>query len=68
VWKLLARGSIKINFDGSKSFSDAATGFVIHSWQGNFIMVGSHFMEKAPILVTKATTMRDGIKVALQAG
>jgi len=31
-------------------------------------MSGSHFMEQASILFTKATTIRDGIKVALQAG
>ena len=31
-------------------------------------MAGSRFMEQVPIIVAEATTMRDGINVALQAG
>jgi len=66
-WKLPHGGFIKINFDGSKSPTGAAAGFVLHNWQGGFIMAGSRFMEQAPIIVAEATTMRDGIRAALQA-
>ena len=45
-----------------------AVGFVIHSKQGSFIMTGFYFIEQASVLVVEATTIRDGIKAALQKG
>jgi len=65
-WKLPIEGSIKINFDGSKSLTGATTRFVIRRWQGNFIMAGSHFLEQVLILVVEATTKRNGVKIAVQ--
>jgi len=46
----------------------AATDFVLRSWLGGFIKGGSRFLEHASILVAEATTMRDGIRAALQDG
>jgi len=67
-WKLPHGGFIKINFDGTKSIASAAAGFVLRSWQGGFIQAGARFLEHASILVAEATAMRDGIRIALQAG
>ena len=65
MWKLPREGSIKIIFDGSKSSAGATTNFVIHDWQGDLIMSGCHFMDQASISLVEATTVREGIKVAL---
>ena len=62
------RGYIKINFDGTHSSFGAAAGFVIRDWSGRFIQAGTRFLEGAPIIVAKATTMRDGIHATLAAG
>jgi len=67
-WKLPQGGFIKLNFDGTKSATGAAAGFVLRSWQGAFIKAGTRFLECASILVAEATAMRDGISAALQAG
>ena len=67
-WKLTRGVSIKINFDRSKSSSCAVAGFVIGNWQGGLVMSGSRFMEHPSIFVAEATTMRDAIQAALQAG
>jgi len=40
----------------------------LRSWQGSFIKDGTRFLEHASILVAEATSMRDGISAALQAG
>ena len=63
-WQLPHGGFIKLNFDGSKSVTGAAAGFVLRSWQGGFIKGGSRFLENASILVAEATAMRDGIRAA----
>jgi len=67
-WQLPRGGFVEINFDGSKSLTGAAAGFVLRSWRGGFIQAGARFLEHASILVAEATTMRDGIRAALQAG
>jgi len=67
-WKLPQGGSIKLNFDGTKSAAGAAAGFVLRNWKGGFITAGTRFLENAPILVAEATALRDGISTALQAG
>uniref|UniRef100_A0A7C9DII2 RNase H type-1 domain-containing protein n=1 Tax=Opuntia streptacantha TaxID=393608 RepID=A0A7C9DII2_OPUST len=67
-WSTPIRGFIKLNFDGSKSSTGAAAGFVLRNWQGGFIMAGTRFMAHAPVLVAEATAMRDGIRAALDAG
>ena len=67
-WTLPRGGYIKINFDGTKSSTGTAAGFVIRNWQGGFISAGSRFLERASILVAEATAMRDGISTAIQAG
>jgi len=67
-WALPREGFIKLNFDGSKSTTGAAAGFVLRTWKGGFVQAGARFLEHASVLVAEATAMRDGICAALQAG
>jgi len=56
---------IKINFDGSKSSYQVSSRCVIHNW--SFIQVGTFYLGITSILVAEATTMRNGIRAAVQA-
>ena len=67
-WRSPAGETIKINCDGAKSPRGASAGFVIHNWNGSFILAGACFLEQVPILVAEATTMKDGLKTAIDAG
>ena len=64
-WIFLPGGFIKINFEGTLSSSEAAVGYVLRDWQGRLINAGTRFMHDAPILVSKANAIQDGIKAAL---
>lgn len=68
AWRKPQRESIKINFDGSKTFHGAGGGFIIRNWEGRFIQAASFSLGGASVLVAEATAMRNGIKAALQAG
>ena len=68
AWRKPQGGSIKINFDGSKTLQGAAGGFILRNWEGRFIQAASFYLGGGSVLVAEATTMRNGIKAALQAG
>ena len=59
---------IKLNFDGSLSPAGTAAGYILRDSSGRLIKAGTRFMYDALILVTEATTLRDGLKAALDAG
>ena len=67
-WSKPQEGFVEINFDRSKSTATVSARYVIRGWKRNFIATGCRFMEDASILVTKVTTMRDGIKAAVDLG
>jgi len=68
AWRKPQYGFIKVNFDRSKSSNQAAGGFVLRNWEGKFIQVVSFNLGATSILVAEATTMRNGLRVAAQAG
>ena len=66
AWRKPQRGSIKINFDVSKTSQGAVGGFIIRYWSGWFIQIAAFNLGAASILVAKAMAMRNGIKAAIQ--
>jgi len=68
AWRKPRGGFIKVNFDGSKSLQGAAVGFIIRNWEGKFIQASTFKLGASSVLVAEATAMRNGIKVAIQAG
>ena len=67
-WAKLPGAFIKINFDGSKSSSSSAGGFVIRSWDGRFLRAVTTNLGAVLVLVVEATAMRNGVRVAVQLG
>jgi len=68
AWRKPRGGFIKINFDGSKSSQGTVGDFIIRNWEGKFIQVATFKLGVSSVLVAEATTMRNGIKVAVQTG
>ena len=68
AWRKPKGGFIKINFDGSKSSSNATGGFILRNWDGEFIQVATFNLGAVSVLVAEATTMRNGLRVAIHAG
>ena len=64
AWRRSQGGSIKINFDGSKTLQGAPGGFILRNWEKGFIQAAVFYLGAASVLVA----MRNGIKAALQAG
>ena len=67
-WQSPAGGAVKLNCDGTKSSRGTAAGFVLRNWKGSFILAGTRYLDKAPILVAEVVAIRDGLKSALEAG
>ena len=65
AWGKPQEGSITVNFDGSKILQGAAEGFILRNWEGRFIQAASFYLGTTSVLVAEATTMRNGIRVAL---
>ena len=59
---------IKINFDGSFINSAAAGGYIIRDWTGKVIKTGAANYGHSSIMVAEARPLRDGVKIANQAG
>jgi len=68
AWRKPKGGFIKINFDGSKSSSNAAGGFILHNWDDEFIQAAAFNLGAASVLVADATAMRNGLRAAVHAG
>jgi len=51
AWRRPPEGYIKINFDGSKSSSLAAGGFILRNWAGDFIQAASFNLGTTSVLV-----------------
>ena len=68
VWRRPQDGFIKINCDGFKTSERAAGRFILHNWEGRFVRASAFYLKTVSVLVAEATTMRDGIKDAIQAG
>lgn len=43
-----------------------AGGFVIKDWIGRFLQVGTMNLEEASVSVSETTTMRNGVRAAVQ--
>ena len=67
-WTNPPDGIIKLNFDGSLSSAGAAAGYVLRNGQGQLLQAGTRFMFHAPILVSEATVLRDGIQTTKDIG
>ena len=61
-------GFVKLNFDGSLINSSAAGGFIIRDWTGRLIKAGATYYGDTSILVAEARALRDGLRLAIQAG
>jgi len=55
-------------FYGSENSQGAAGGFLIRDWTGRFLQAASFNLGAMSVLVAEATTMRNRIKAAVQAG
>ena len=58
--------SSQFNFDGSKSASSSAGGFVIKSWDESFLQVGTTNLGAISGLVAEAIAMRNELRVIVQ--
>ena len=67
-WAAPPDGVIKFNFDGSLSQTGVAVGYLLWDSQGHLLQAGNRFMFEAPILVSEATALWDGLKAAKEAG
>ena len=67
-WHPPSLGFIKFNFDGSLINSSAAGGFIIRDWTSKLVKAGAHFYGNTSILVAEARALRDGLRLAIQAG
>jgi len=61
-------GFIKINFDGSLTHSIAASGYILRDWTGKVLKLGAANYGQSFVLVAEARALRDGVRVASQAG
>jgi len=68
AWRKPQEGCIKFNFDGSRSSHKAGGGCVIRNWEGEFFQASAFSLETSSILVAEATTIRNWVKAAVQAG
>jgi len=68
AWRKPPEGYIKINFDRSKSSSQAVGGFILRNWIGEFIKAASFNLSAASVLVAEATAMRNGLRATVHAG
>lgn len=59
---------IKVNFDGSVSLQNAATGFVLRNDQGNVLGGGSFNVDGATISEAEAMALKEGLSFALKKG
>ena len=66
-WAKPSRGFIKINFDGSKSSSSAAGGYVIRSWDGRFLQARTSNLGATTVLVVEATAMWNDVRATVLA-
>jgi len=67
-WNAPPPGAVKLNFDGSLSYSSAAGGFIIRDWSGHLIKAGAAHYGESSILIAEARALRDGVKVAAELG
>jgi len=61
-------GFVKLNFDGSLINSSAAGGFIIRDWTGKLVKACATYYGNTSILVAEARALRDGLRLAIQAG
>ena len=65
-WNAPPPGAVKLNFDGSLSYSSAAGGFIIRDWSGHLIKAGAAHYGESSILIAEARALRDGVKVVAE--
>jgi len=61
-------GFLKFNFDGSLINSSVAGGFLIRDWRRRLIKAGAMYYGDTSILVVEVRALRDGFRLAIQAG
>ena len=61
-------GRVKLNFDGSSNQYLLAGGFILRDWTGKVIKLGTTNYGHASSLVAEARALKDGLRMAIQAG
>lgn len=67
-WETPPEDYIKVNFDGSVKGKKTVVGFTLRNHTGKLIKAGTTYLGEASILAAEATTLRNGVRKAIEIG